>query len=71
VVWYYLIEHKYYVELLLIAEGWIFTEKPCCVEEMKCIVISELNKNTLWNYSTQVTNDAADNDLSRSMIFNI
>ncbi len=37
---------------------------------MKCIVISELNKNTLWNYFMQVTNDAADDDLSRSMIFN-
>jgi len=50
---------------------------------MKCIVISELNKYTLWNYFTQVTNDAADDDLSqvtndatdddlsRSMIFKI
>jgi hypothetical protein len=25
----------------------------------------------LWNYFTQVTNDAADDDLSRSMIFKI
>jgi hypothetical protein len=59
------------VQLLLIARDGFLRENPCCVEEMKCIVISELNKNTLWNYFTQVTNDATDDDLSRSMIFNI
>ena len=38
---------------------------------MRRIVISELNKYTLWNYVAQVINDANDDDLSCGMIFKI
>ena len=59
------------MKFLLIARNGFLRENPCCVEEMKCIEISELNNNTVWNYIMQVTNDATDDDLSRSMIFKI
>ncbi len=61
-VCYCLIEHEYFVELLLIASDGFLEVKPCCVDQVKRFVISVLNKYTLWNCFTHVINDAADDD---------